>query len=245
MLGLKVSAILAACIYTVAGVRPPSRHKALSSGPLVCPSGEWYWAPKHVCLPILVTAPGPDPHFPNGGICRPEWYWHQSGYCAPLSPDRRARICPRGYKVNPSNFLCEPNVVPPPGPSQWYWGIKNIFLPTLTEQQLEKRPGPPLEKRGVCPMNWYWYENSYCAPRSGQYLRAECPSGYNWDINMFICRYHLEAQASSTTNAQKASGIGAARAFAFLWECLQTPSSLRASSYLISLPQGHKVTRFL
>ncbi|KDN37493.1 hypothetical protein RSAG8_10155, partial [Rhizoctonia solani AG-8 WAC10335] len=115
MLGLKVSAILAACIYMVAGARPPSRHVASSSRPAPdlpdCPDGQWFWEAKRICLPRLESTPGPILNPPNGGICRQMWYWHVNGYCAPLSPSNNTYRCPRGYRLNPSNFLCERKVV--------------------------------------------------------------------------------------------------------------------------------------
>ncbi|KDN33469.1 hypothetical protein RSAG8_13440, partial [Rhizoctonia solani AG-8 WAC10335] len=118
------------------------------------------------------------------------WYWHVNGYCAPLSPSNNTYKCPPGYKVNPSNFLCEPKVVLPQASvienqcpkGEWYWSHKSICLPV-------GGPSDPLESPVgyICPPGLYWHANGFCAPPTDQTKKGECPFGYVWKETEHYC----------------------------------------------------------
>ncbi|CAE6438600.1 unnamed protein product [Rhizoctonia solani] len=101
MLGLKVSAILSACIYMVAVVHTALGDIASSfqSPPdTQCPSDKWHWPDKDVCLPTVESVPESTGNPPYDWVCPLNRYWHNGRYCAPFSQKVLKAMCPTKHR---------------------------------------------------------------------------------------------------------------------------------------------------
>ncbi|CAE6451470.1 unnamed protein product [Rhizoctonia solani] len=190
MLGFKIFAFIVACIAVVAAVPAPThKHKD-------CRRKHFWWGRKDRCLPYgvipVIVAPPPRHHCGR-------WYWDSGfGYCVPPQPDWYDPQCPAGWTWDDRAISCIPAVpapiIPSPvvgygpgqcGPSYFWWGTKACCLLSGGPSIL------PLPPNGwLCPDNWYWHGDGYCAPRTIGYgqIAPVCTVGYTWDETLFYCK---------------------------------------------------------
>ncbi|QRW20393.1 hypothetical protein RhiXN_09368 [Rhizoctonia solani] len=100
MLGLKLVALLVACItLVIASPTPTHNHKD-------CDRNYFWWGRKSRCLPYGGI---------RGVIVPPKhhcgrWYWHSSlGYCVPPQPDWSDPQCPAGWRWDDGAYSCLPS----------------------------------------------------------------------------------------------------------------------------------------
>ncbi|CAE6523578.1 unnamed protein product [Rhizoctonia solani] len=199
MLGLKISAILAACAYIVVAVPPVTDSSAPTStalppGPHQCLENEWFWPAKSVCLLIQGADHIP---IPEGSVCPFAWYWHVDyNHCAPPGSSALSNRCPNWYRFDKTRFICvrrpdAPTSTPlPPGPHQcldteWFWQARGVCLRKVGPTGLERIPIP---QGSVCPPEWYWHAiYNHCAPFGISAVRKSCPKGYRMNKRRFVC----------------------------------------------------------
>ncbi|KAF8755264.1 hypothetical protein RHS01_05504 [Rhizoctonia solani] len=100
MLGLKLVALLVACItLVIASPTPTHNHKD-------CDRNYFWWSRKGRCLPYGGI---------RGVIVPPKhhcgrWYWHTNlGYCVPPQPDWSDPQCPAGWRWDDEAYSCLPS----------------------------------------------------------------------------------------------------------------------------------------
>ncbi|QRW20363.1 hypothetical protein RhiXN_09338 [Rhizoctonia solani] len=167
MLGLKLVALLVACItLVIASPTPTHNHKD-------CDRNYFGGAAKS-----LFTYGGI-----RGVIVPPKhhcgrWYWHSSlGYCVPPQPDWSDPQCPAGWRWDDGAYSCLPSAPSLPdsgygtggvsigqcGPSYFWWGPRSFCLAIGGPSVL-----PVVPNGWACPSNWYWHgTDSVCLVRSG------------------------------------------------------------------------------
>ncbi|EUC61612.1 hypothetical protein RSOL_401320 [Rhizoctonia solani AG-3 Rhs1AP] len=105
MFALQVLSILVACTYMVAAV--PTKTANISPRQLFknkCQRGQFYY--RNTCLPP--GGPKEQSEIPIGITCPRGRYWHENGFCAPLSSiDGSKTTCPSPYKWNETQEYCE------------------------------------------------------------------------------------------------------------------------------------------
>ncbi|CAE6475462.1 unnamed protein product [Rhizoctonia solani] len=119
MLGLKVSAILAASTYLV--VATPTATASNLRRPNVLPrdntclQGQWYWQRLGMCVPEYVNIPDAAPKPPTDAACPTKWYWNKN-HCFPISKAALQNNCPKGSGWNEQSLRCNrtPNFKPKP-----------------------------------------------------------------------------------------------------------------------------------
>ncbi|CAE7223135.1 unnamed protein product [Rhizoctonia solani] len=112
MLGLKVSAILAACAYMVVAV-PTTDHHGGSMHvvrKLKCPPGDFWWPAKRICLVNRGRLASVINKTPRRSKCPKEWFYKSSEkYCVPrMKRYMKNPTCVRGYTLESDTFLCKP-----------------------------------------------------------------------------------------------------------------------------------------
>ncbi|EUC55632.1 hypothetical protein RSOL_125660, partial [Rhizoctonia solani AG-3 Rhs1AP] len=178
MLGLKVSAVLAACASMVAAVPTYKQTDA-------CGYNYFWFAPKGVCL-WNGTKDKCDP--PAQQNCGKNWYWHKSNkYCVPPTSSYGNAECNDGWNWDDSKYSCVPAPEPAPAPGQcnsthFYWKTKTTCLPYGGDST------PPSPPNGYqCPDKWYWRSAGHCAPRKPDYGNPDCDNKYTWDKDNLYC----------------------------------------------------------
>ncbi|CAE6472693.1 unnamed protein product [Rhizoctonia solani] len=180
MLGLKISAILAACASVAAAI---PTYKSNSS----CGYNSFWYGPKSVCLPNGTK----DKCSPPANQSCGNWYWHKDlKYCVPASPDYGDAGCSDGWKWDDGKYSCVP--IPPPAPvpgpgecnsSHFWWKTKSTCLPYGGDSTPSYAPNG-----WKCPQKWYWRSAGHCAPRKPEYESPDCDSKYNWDSDNLYCK---------------------------------------------------------
>ncbi|KAF8674592.1 Amidase [Rhizoctonia solani] len=180
MIGLKVTAILAACASVVVAVPTYKNNNS-------CDNNSFWYATKSICLPNGTKDKCNPPANQNCG--HGVWYWHKDfRQCVPSSPNYGDVDCSNGWKWDDGKYSCVPAPAPAPGPDQckpshFWWKTKSTCLPNGGDYN---SPQPP---NGVqCPRKWYWLSVGYCGPRTPDYGTPDCDSKYTWDNDKLCCQ---------------------------------------------------------
>ncbi|KDN40910.1 hypothetical protein RSAG8_07778, partial [Rhizoctonia solani AG-8 WAC10335] len=177
MLGIKVSAVLAACASVAVAV-PTHKHDS-------CRHNHFWFAPKGHCLQIGY---GDRYNPPPQQNCGRNWYWHKSyKYCVPSGPSYGDAGCGDGWNWDNGRYSCVPAAHPSLGPGQcgpsyFWWRGKATCCPYGGDSTPSYPPTGYL-----CPDNWYWRSDGYCAPRQPYSGSPACNNKYNWDNDNFYC----------------------------------------------------------
>ncbi|QRW22728.1 amidase [Rhizoctonia solani] len=126
MIGLKVTAILAACASVVVAVPTYKNNNS-------CDNNSFWYATKSICLPNGTKDKCNPPANQNCG--HGVWYWHKDfRQCVPSSPNYGDVDCSNGWKWDDGKYSCVPAPAPAPGPDQckpshFWWKTKSTCLP--------------------------------------------------------------------------------------------------------------------